>query len=123
MARTETGDVAIPRVVVSDPAQVALQTIKDLFALWQGSWFLDQSVGFPWAQAVLGIKNPNVSQIQALIQQALLSVTGVVTVVAQVVFNRIQRAFGYAFAATLNTGAIITGGTNQAFQVSAGPGG
>lgn len=116
--RTDEGDLAIPRVIVTDPGQCARQQAIDILALWASEWFLDQNIGFPWA-AVLGLKITNTTLIESLLEDAILSVTGVIAVVAQVDFNRQQRAFSYSFSATINTGAVLTGGSNQAFSVSA----
>jgi hypothetical protein len=70
---------------------------------------------------VLGIKNPSVPEIQALLRQYLLSVPGVVAVQATASFNRSQRAFAYNFQATFYTNVLITGGSGQAFQITGGP--
>jgi hypothetical protein len=115
--RTATGDLAIPRVIVTDPASVALQTIIDTLALWLGAWFMATNEGFPWIQQVLGIKDPNVNAISGLLQQAILYCPYVVSVTAQVFYSGAQRSFAYTFQAFLNTGQIITGGSNQAFVV------
>jgi hypothetical protein len=114
----DDGDLEIPRVLVTDPGECARLQATQILNLWAGEWFLDQNVGFPWS-SILGLKILNTAAIESLLKQAILSVTGVVSVVAQVNFNRVQRAFSYTFAATLNTGAILTGGSNQAFSVNA----
>lgn len=100
---------------------MALQTIVDGLALWQGEWFLDTNAGFPWAQRVFGVKNPNSTQIQALLRQFLLSVPSVVSVVASAFIDRVKRQFAYTFSATLNTGQTITGGSATPFQVTGAP--
>jgi|SRR5580700_3615565 hypothetical protein len=115
-ARTDEGDLAFPRVVVTDPAQCARQQAVDILSLWYTEYFLDQSIGFPW-QELLGLKIVSTTEIEAVLQQALLSVTGAVSVTTDVNFDRAQRAFSYSFEMILNTGAIVTGGSNQAFQV------
>lgn len=120
-ARTTTGDLQLPRVVVTDFASCVLQSILDGLALWQGAWFLDTSAGFPWAQRVFGIKNPSTTQLSALFRQFLLSVPGVVSVTASANLNRAQRAFSYTFAATLNTGQVISGGSATPFTISGAP--
>jgi hypothetical protein len=117
--RDATGDLVLPRVLVSDPASVALQGIRDILGLWQGEFFLDQSAGFPWL-SFLGQTNPNTTQIAALLQQAILAAPYVISVKATSSFDRALRAFSYNFAAQLNTGEVVTGGSNQAFQVSGG---
>lgn len=119
-ARTASGDLQLPRVILTDPAQVARQSTVDSLSLWLGEWFLDNSVGFPWLQQVLGLKNPNITKIKALLRQTILAQPYVVDVVADAAFNRSTRAFAYSFAATLNTGQIITGGSGTPFAVSGG---
>lgn len=116
-ARTATNDLALPRVLVTDPASVALQTILDIFGLWQGEWFLDQLAGFPWAQQVLGIKNPNVVHIEQFLREAIMAAPFVVSVTANATFNQSLRSFSYSFVAQLDTGQQVVGGSNQAFHV------
>ena len=108
--RTATGDLVVPRVIVRDPAMVAVQTIRDGLNLWAGSWFLDLSTGFPWLM-FLGVKVLNSNQLVAALRAFLLSVPGIVSVIANANFNRTARAFSYQYAATFNSGAIILGGS------------
>ena len=124
-ARTLTGDLALPRVVVTDLPSVVQQTIIDGFNLWKGEWFLDLNVGFPWFQEVLGRKIVSTSQVESLLRDFLLSVPGVATVQASSTFNRKARSFAYAFTATLNEGTVITGGSGlpTAIQGTPAPGG
>lgn len=120
-ARTASGDLVLPRQIVTDFASCVRQAIIDGLSLWLGEWFLDTSVGFPWAQRIFGIKNPNQTQLQALFRQFLLSIAGVVAVVASVTINRPARQFSYSFVATLNNGQTITGGSGQPFTISGAP--
>lgn len=122
-ARTATGDLQLPRVLVTAPAQVALQTILDTFGLWQSSFYLATNQGFPWLQQVLGVKNPNVTLLKGLFEQAILYCPYVASVTAQVFFDAATRAFSYTFRAILNTGEVLTGGSNQAFVVQPSGGG
>ena len=112
-----TGDLLIPRVLVADPAECARQQCVDVLGLWQGEWLLDQGIGFPWGD-LLGIKIVSTAKIQALLEQAIRSVTGVVGVTVQSTFDRARRAFAYNFQAPLNSGAILSGGSNQPFRVT-----
>jgi len=114
----DDGDLQIPRVLVTDPGECARLQCVQILGLWASEWFLDQNLGFPW-KTILGLKIVSTTQIESLLKQAILSVTGVVSVTAQVNFNRVQRAFSYNFEAVLNTGAILTGGSNQPFSVLA----
>lgn len=110
-ARTSSGDLALPRVVVTDLASVVCQSITDGLNLWQGEWFLNQDVGFPWMQQILGRKIVSTSAVETILKAFLLSVPGVATVQASSTFNRVARSFAYAFTATLNDGTNITGGS------------
>ena len=114
------GDLVLPRVIVTDPASVACQTIDDGFALWKGLWFLDGGAGFPWL-SYLGQKIVNQNQLVAAIQTFLLSVPGVVGIVStKAVFNREQRSFTYAFAVTFNTNVVLVGGSGVSTSVQGG---
>lgn len=119
-ARTATGDLQIPRVIVTDPAQVALQTCIDVLSLWQGSWFMNLLAGFPWLQRILGVKGLSAALAKKLLRDAILSVPYVVSVDVQTFFDSSTRAFAYTFRAPLNTGQVLTGGSSQAFQVQSG---
>ena len=121
-ARTPTNDIAVPRVLVTDPAQCARQQATDVLNLWQLEWFLNRNDGFNWPR-YLGQKIVSTSQLQAAIESALLTVTGVLSVTATVSFDRVRRAFSYSFEARIDTGQILRGGSNQAFQVSGTPAG
>ena len=114
----DDGDLEIPRVLLTDAENCARLQATQILQLWAGEWFLDQNIGFPWS-AILGLKILSTGAIESLLKQAILSVTGVTSVVAQVEFNRVARAFSYTFSATLDTGAILTGGSNQPFSVLA----
>ena len=119
-ARTTTGDLVLPRVIVTDLASVARQTIIDGLSLWQGEWFLDQNTGFPWMQQVLGRKIVSTSAVESLLKTFLLSVPGVASVQASSTFNRQARSFAYTFAATLSDGTIITGGSGLPTAIQGG---
>lgn len=120
-ARTNTGDLQLPRVIVTDFASCVLQSIKDALALWKGEWFLDQNAGFPWGQQVLGVKIVSTAQIEALLRQQLLAIQGVIRVTAKSVFNRALRNFAYTFTAYLSTGQQITGGSATPFVITGAP--
>lgn len=90
---------------------VAVQTIRDGLKLWQGTWFMDQGTGFPWL-VFMGQKVLNSNQLIAALRAFLLGVPGVVSVLASATFSPTARAFEYDFTATLDSGAIITGGSS-----------
>jgi hypothetical protein len=119
-ARTNSGDLVIPRVIVTDFNTCVLQRVRDGLGLWALEWFLDQSAGFPWWR-ILGQKNISATEAAAFIRQFLLSVEGIVSVTATAMVNATARSFAYAFQAQLNSGAVLTGGSGQAFKVTGGP--
>jgi hypothetical protein len=113
--RTASGDLVLPRVIVSDPIQVAAQTVRDGLNLWRGEWFLDQNAGFPWLM-FLGQKIVNDGQLLNALRTFLLSVTGIVNVIAQATFDRVSRSFNYTYECKFNSNGVsgtIVGGTTS----------
>lgn len=53
-----------------------LQDLLQLLSFYAGEWFLNNTEGFPWLQAVF-VKNPNLGQIDALLQNEISSAPGV----------------------------------------------
>ncbi len=119
-ARTSSGDLVFPRVLVTDFASCILQQVKDGLALFQLEWFLDQNAGFPWV-FLLGVKIVSTQQIETSLQQFLLSIPGIVSVTASSSFNRAARQFSYDYWAQLNNGQILTGGSATPPQISGAP--
>jgi hypothetical protein len=111
--------MVLPRVIVTDPLSVCLQTLKDHLALVRGEYFLDQSVGTPWLQ-ILGVKILNDAQAVAMITSVISAVSGIVNTVVQVKLDRVNRSFSYSYQCTFNSGAIITGGNGQPPTVQGG---
>jgi hypothetical protein len=60
---------------VDDPQAVA-QSVQTRLALWQGSWFLDQTVGTPIAQDVVGYQ----TMYDAALKQVILGTEGVTSI-------------------------------------------
>jgi len=125
-ARTASGDLLFPTLgsgqsaLVTDPGAQCAITLQDKLSFWLGEWFLDTSQGVPWLQ-VLGIKNPNVSAIRAMLRSIIEGTPPVVSVnELSAVFTPARRSFAYQFSATLASGQVLTGGTGQPFIVSAG---
>ena len=122
LARTPTGDVQIPLSIERDLATLALRKIQDQFGLWLGEWFLDTSIGFPWIPRVLSLKNPSFTEIRALFRQAILLTPGVVSLEAlSMSLDPRTRQLEYSFAAKLDSGFTVTGGSGQPFVVDGSP--
>lgn len=110
-ARTPTGGLAFPMSIVTDPLTLTRQKIQDEFALWLGAWFLDITQGFPWVQRMLGIKNPSVAAIRALLRDTILETPRVIEVIeVAIVFDKVRRNFSAQYAARIDTGAVVAGG-------------
>lgn len=116
-------DIAIPVRIETDPAKCAQIKIQDEFELGAGEWFADTAQGVPYVRPVngvgpiLGVKNPNINGIRALFRSIILGTPGIVAVQEIAVnYDPGARTLAYSFAATLNTGAVITGG-NSGFYV------
>lgn len=125
-ARTQSGDLLFPTLgsgqsaLVTDPGEQCAITLQDKLSFWLGEWFLDTSQGVPWLQ-VLGIKNPNVNAIRAMLRSIIQGTPPVVSVdELQALYTPSRRSFAYTFSASLATGQVLTGGTGQPFVVSAG---
>jgi hypothetical protein len=113
--------VAIPLAIQTNEATFTSWKLQDEFDLFQGEWQFDTTQGFPWVPGVLGLKNPSLSQIRALLRQAILSTPLIVSVTdLALTLNRKTRALGYVFSADLAQGATVTGGTGAPFVVTPG---
>lgn len=122
LTRTTTGDIALPLSFQRDVATITAQKLQDELNLWQGEWFLDVTQGFPWIQRVLGIKNPSVTQLRALLTQAILETPAIVAVDnLQLTITPGTRHLSYTFTATLDDGTVLTGGPGVPFVVGGGP--
>ncbi len=74
---------------IDDPEAVA-QSIETRLLLWQGEWFLDNTVGMPWAQSVLGY---HTGLYDTIIKSYILATVGVVSIVSySSVFNPEKRS-------------------------------
>jgi hypothetical protein len=125
-ARTTSGDLDFSThtlVIKTDPVVCAAWDLQDKFSLGLGEWFLDTSQGIPYL-SVLGVKNPDLSAIRAMLRAVILSVPPIVSVQElSVTLNPKTRALAYNFRATADTGQVITGGAGQPFIVSPPVGG
>ena len=76
---TSTGDYSFGQGAanfwVNAPETVA-QSVQTRLNLWQGEWFLDQTVGTPIAQNILGYQ----SMYDMVIKQRVLETNGVVNI-------------------------------------------
>jgi hypothetical protein len=130
IAYTQVTDIALTPgtgdwLVGPSPDGLDLQLIGDGPGLQQavtialkfflGEWFLDQSAGTPWFQAIL-IKNPNPAAIQAIIRKVILAVPGITSVSAVTITPvSAARAVAITWQATGDTGELVSGTVQQQF--------
>lgn len=62
-------------VLVSGAAEILQHVLQNL-RTFLGEWFLDNTVGIPYFQQIL-VKNPNLGDVDALIQKAINRTPGV----------------------------------------------
>lgn len=117
LARTPTGDIAIPLAIVTDPATLARNKVIDQFNLWQGEWFADQLQGFPWVQRVFAGKRLSMTQLRSLLHRSILQAPGVISVTDLVLTKNAAGAVNYVFEAMLNTGDVVVGGAGAPYLV------
>ena len=123
MARTASGDIAIPMSVVNDVGIVSAQKATDSFNLWQGAWFANTLEGFPWLK-ILGqpANGKTLSKFRSLFRNALLQVPAVVAVTELAASVGKSRQLAYKVKAPLNNGQILVGGSGAPFIVTGASG-
>ena len=88
-----------------------LQDILQRLRLFQGEWFLDNSIGIPWFQQIF-VKNPDVSKIEAIFIDAILSTNGVDSLIEfSLTPNYPNRSFALSFSANTTSGVVDYSGT------------
>lgn len=69
-----TGDLKLPIQIVRGVDAYA-QRLRARLRFFKGEWFLDKRQGMPYFEAIL-VKNPDISLIQSIFRQAVLSTPG-----------------------------------------------
>jgi hypothetical protein len=82
------------------------QKVKIRLQLFQGEWFLDQRIGFPYWQKVF-VKNPDLRSLRALYKQAILESPGIASV-DNLDLELTDRALNLEFDATTDEGESIS---------------
>lgn len=108
LARTASGDVALPLRITTDPIAITQNKIQDALGLWLGSWAFDVNQGFPWLTRVFARKNPSIAQTTALIRKAISLLPRVIEVRdASVAFGSSIRNLAYGMSVRIDTGAVV----------------
>lgn len=75
------GDLAIEDgdLVLIDGVEAIAQDCEVRLKFFQGEWFLDQRLGVPWFQKILGHK-PRLNAVSQIIQKAILTTPGILAI-------------------------------------------
>ena len=111
----DSGNLAL----VTSNAAVTAAKLTALFSMFQGEWFRDGRLGFPYFTYVY-VKNPNLSTISSLITQVCQECPGVSTVnYVNIDFNTSARKISVDVSVTTNDGVVLVGGLGKPFIVTA----
>ncbi len=89
--------------VLSGGSEIA-QKIGIRLQFFRGEWSLDTTVGIPYFQNLLGVKNPNMSTVRSLLLEAITSCPGVSSVSNfSLSYDGATRALSVSFQATTDT--------------------
>lgn len=75
------GDLAIKDgdLVLIDGVDAIAQDCEVRLKFFQGEWFLDQRLGVPWFQKILGHK-PRLNAVSQILQKAILTTPGLLAI-------------------------------------------
>jgi hypothetical protein len=89
-------------------AQAILQDVWLALGFFEGEWFLDETVGVPYFQAIL-VKGPNMDQVRSIYREKILSRRGVLTVLALTLdLDRPARTLAVAFRLNTDVGQLAS---------------
>lgn len=95
-----------------------LQDITQRLRFFQGEWFLDTSQGVPYFQEIL-VKDPELGRIDAILQNIILSVPGVLQLASyKSSVDTSRRILSLAFVAVTQLGTVSYTDTLSASGVS-----
>lgn len=105
-----TGDIDVSRGLQFTPdlATYVVQRLDENLSFFLGEWFLDQRLGIPYFEAIIGQK-PDFPLLDSLYRRAVQQTAGVASVSNLVIsFEPARRAAGVRFACVLADGTTIT---------------
>lgn len=87
----------------SNPVQ---QDLSQRLRMFQGEWFLDTSAGVPILQEIL-VKDPNLGQVDAIVQNTILSTPGVLQLASySSTYDRMRRRARFEFVVVTQYGTV-----------------
>jgi hypothetical protein len=103
------GSTRLTATLTEEVAQRLSATLK----LFLGEWFLDTRLGLPYFRDVL-IKNPDLSTIRSMFQNAITADAGVESLVSlDLEFDSQARNLAVTFVATLVSGELLQSTTTS----------
>lgn len=87
-------------------AEEVAQLLFTRFRFFLGEWFLDSSLGLPWFQQILGIKNSDAIVI-SILRSVVTTCPGVASLTS-FSLNRTGRTIAPRFSCRLTNGAMLT---------------
>lgn len=99
----ENGTVRLTASLLEEAAQALWVRLKS----FQGEWFLDPTLGFPWLQSVLGQKTP-LAILQQMFRFAVLTTPGVASLAQFDLRRTPNRGIALTFRAVLADGTVLT---------------
>jgi hypothetical protein len=102
------GDLAIENddLVLLDGVDAVAQHVTTSLKTFQGEWFLDTRIGFPYFDRVLGQK-PRLNELEQLYREAILAVPGMLTIEdLNIDFDGATRLLSVSFRGTCTDGVI-----------------
>lgn len=112
------------RLVPLSGAAETAHRIDSALGVWRGEWFLDERVGFPGYQVILGTPNPDIDAIKSLYREVIRSVQGVKAIEElTITFDRATRKVSPYWRVKHDSGATIVGGIGEPFIVEDASGG
>ncbi len=111
----ENGTVRITGTLGEEVAQAFWTRLKS----FQGEWFLDKSLGFPWLQSVLGQKTP-LPILQQMFRFLVVTTPGVAALAQFDLRRTPNRGLALSFRAVLQDGTVLTEANFAPFIVPKG---
>ncbi len=94
-------------LILLDGNAAIAQHLRIRLRFFLGEWFLDQRVGIPYFQRLLGEK-PSEPAIRSIFRQAILGTPGILELTDLVIdFNGTNRVLSIRFNATTTVGEVL----------------
>ena len=110
LLHNEDGDIDMTQGLrfTQDLATYVVQRLGENLGFFLGEWFLDQRLGVPIFQRVIG-ETPDLALLDTLYRRTMLATPGVASVTALTLdFDNAKRLLSVGFVCVLTDGTIIT---------------